>query len=217
MELNSRTQECFSVSLAPQSPYLFGMKWYDRLVSATRRKGWSHVELARRSDADKESIHKYFQGKVEQPRGDTIERLAEALGISALWLRYGVGPELAAVPIVGYVGAGEMFIPVPDNHLGDVALDMDVPDPIAAVVRGISNTPVYRPGDTLICSRHPATAADQYLNHDCVLLTTEGLGYVKKVVRGQTPNRVTLLSYNANPIENVELQWAAPIRWIKRA
>jgi len=207
----------FSVSLEIGKDHLYRMQWHERLLDATQRRGWSHIELARRAEINEERVYKYFQGKVAQPRGNAIERLAAALGVNFFWLRDGVGPEFSTIPVVGYVGAGEMFIPVPDNHLGDISLEIAGDDPIAVVVRGSSNLPVYRPGDILVCSRSPAVDPDQYLNRDCVLLTAEGLGYVKKVIKGGKPDRWTLLSYNADPIENVEIEWVAPIRWVRRS
>ena len=47
--------------------------------------------------------------------------------------------------------------------------------------------------------------------------TDQGEGYVKKLIHGSSVNSFTLLSYNASPIENVRLLWAAPIIWVKRA
>ena len=47
--------------------------------------------------------------------------------------------------------------------------------------------------------------------------TDQGEGYVKKLIHGGSANTFTLLSYNAPPIENVRLLWAAPIIWVKRA
>lgn len=191
--------------------------WHDRMARVLDRKGWPQAELARRSGVDEQNVYKYLQGRVAQPRGDTLPRLARALGVNPLWLRDGVGPELSHVEIVGYVGAGEQFIPAPDATLGELQLDFSETDPIAVIVRGGSMAPVYRPGDYLLCSRKRDGEISACLNKDCVVLTTDGLGYVKKVVRGAEPDRFTLISYNADPIENVELDWCAPIMWVKRA
>ncbi len=46
--------------------------------------------------------------------------------------------------------------------------------------------------------------------------TDQGEGYVKKLTNGAAPGSFTLVSYNAPPIENVRLLWAAPIIWVKR-
>ena len=65
--------------------------WTKRLNGALKTSGWSKAELARRSGISYDSLNKYLAGKVDQPRGDSLPRLAQALGVSALWLREGVG------------------------------------------------------------------------------------------------------------------------------
>lgn len=190
--------------------------WHIRLGRALTRKGWSQVELARRAGLTKANIYKYFDGKVAQPRGDALVKLATALGVNQVWLRDGIGPELAAVPVVGYVGAGEMFMPAADAELGELTLDFAAADPIAVVVRGASMAPVYRPGDYLICSRVSNGDLAACLGKDCVVQTADGLGYIKRVVKGAAPGTFTLLSYAADPIPDVTLSWCAPVVWIKR-
>lgn len=64
--------------------------WYTRLNDALEEKGWTQAELARRSGVPVESIRKYVQGKVEKPRGNILEKLADALGKTVTWLRDGV-------------------------------------------------------------------------------------------------------------------------------
>jgi len=44
-----------------------------------------------------------------------------------------------------------------------------------------------------------------------------GKEHVKKLVGGSRANTYTLVSYNAAPIENRKLLWAAPVVWVKRA
>ena len=84
--------------------------WVRRLNESWKLKGWSAVRLATESGVPKHSVYKYLPGKVKQPRGDTLERFADALGVSRLWLREGIGPQFNKLPIVGYVGAGEAII-----------------------------------------------------------------------------------------------------------
>jgi transcriptional regulator with XRE-family HTH domain len=195
--------------------------WHERLRAALERKGWSQAELARRSGVGIEKIRKYHQGKVDQPRGDVIGRLADALGIEELWLRDGRGPEMSTVPLVGYVGAGESFYPVDDlaqgSALDGVELELDGADPIAIEVRGTSMMPVYRPGDRLLCSRHRGVDIEACIGKDCIVRLTSGEGYIKKLARGSRSGTYTLLSYNADPIYDVTLEWCAPVLWVRRA
>jgi transcriptional regulator with XRE-family HTH domain len=195
--------------------------WSKRLWRALSWKGWSQRELARRAEIDEQKVYKYLQGKVDQPRGDTMLRLADCLGVTESWLRFNVGPAIIHIPIVGRVSAGESFIPIDDNPLGqgyeEVDFSLDDADPIAIEVRGESMLPVYRPGDYLLCSRRRGMDIAQCLNKDCVVKTNQGEGYVKKVIKGPEEGLFTLISYNAPAIEGVQLLWAAPIIWVKRS
>ncbi len=195
--------------------------WSKRLLRALSWKGWSQRELARRAGLNEQKVYKYLQGKVDQPRGDTLLRLADTLGVTESWLRYEVGPAVVNIPVVGRVAAGESFVPFDDAPMGggyeEIEFTLEDADPIAIEVRGDSMLPVYRPGDYLLCSRRRGTDIQNAINKDCVVKTTENEGYVKKLVGGSRANTYTLVSYNAAPIENQSLLWAAPVVWVKRA
>lgn len=67
--------------------------WSERLKQLMVEKGWGTVVLARRSGVDAESIYKYRRGLTDAPRGRTLDKLAEALGVTAAYLEYGVSNE----------------------------------------------------------------------------------------------------------------------------
>lgn len=196
-------------------------RWDQRLRRIFKDKGWTAAELSRRSGVDRDSVYKYLSGKVKQPRGETLDDLARALGVAPLWLRAGVGPQRSRLQVVGYVGAGELFIPFDDYPdgagLSEIDLDFGEGDQIAVQVRGTSMTPAYRPGDYLVGSRERGQDIGHCVGRDCIVRLKGGEGYVKTVVRGTERNRFTLVSYNDAPIENVDIDWCAPISWVKRA
>ncbi|MCP4328384.1 MAG: helix-turn-helix domain-containing protein [Alphaproteobacteria bacterium] len=195
--------------------------WHERLRTALDRKGWSQAELSRRSGIGIEKIRKYYQGKVDQPRGDIVARLADTLDVEELWLRDGRGREMSIIPLIGYVGAGESFYPVDDlaqgGALDGVEFELDGADPIAIEVRGSSVSPVYRPGDRLLCSRLRGVDIETCVGKDCIVRLSTGEGYIKKLARGSRPDSYTLLSYNAEPIYDADLEWCAPVIWVRRA
>lgn len=199
--------------------------WADRINEERIRRGWSKAELARRAGVSQEAIYKHLPESgppVDQPRGDTIRRYARVLGLHDYWARTGEGPRIASIPLVGYVGAGEEFFPLADHERGaghdEVEINMDAVDPIALRVRGRSMIPVYRPGDDLLCSRLRGADIPSAIGRDCVVMTNEGAGYVKQLRRGRN-GRFTLRSYNPSfeDLEDIEVDWAAPILIIKRA
>jgi transcriptional regulator with XRE-family HTH domain len=54
----------------------------------------SPLDLSAKSGVTEHSIKKYRDGKVDQPRGKTMARLANALGVRVEWLRFGTLPKL---------------------------------------------------------------------------------------------------------------------------
>ncbi len=93
------------------------MKWWHRLEQRMGEIGVSGAELARRTGIPYANINKYVNGKIEQPRGDILEKLARAVGQSVIWLRDGVEVDegttvtpvtsrLVPVPVIGRVEAG---------------------------------------------------------------------------------------------------------------
>lgn len=193
------------------------MTWQKRAHDLRKVRGWSIAELARRADVDKGALYKQLRS-VEQPRGDTFKRIAAALGTSEHWLRTGEGWPSVEIPLEGYVSAGEGFVPFDDGAFGAVEIDFGG-QPIAVEVRGSSMQPVYRSGDRLIGDkREGATEIAQCVNRDCIVMTTQAVGYIKRLVRGSRPGLYTLRSHNADfsDIENVSVMWVAPITWVRR-
>jgi transcriptional regulator with XRE-family HTH domain len=64
--------------------------WHQRLIEAMDVKGWSVAELSRQSDVSSDLVHKYLKGKVAQPRGEILNKLANALGKHPIWLKEGI-------------------------------------------------------------------------------------------------------------------------------
>lgn len=127
------------------------------------------------------------------------------------------------IPVIGYVSAGESFTPVEDHEPG-AGLDYVTPqigsrEVLAVIVRGDSMSPVYRSGDTIIGTRMGRRDLSNAIGKDCIVKTTDGEGYVKRVMPGTAKGLYRLRSYNAlfDDIEDVKLEWAAPIIWINRS
>lgn len=137
------------------------MTWHDRLRQLVAEKELTMADLARLSGVPYDSVNKYMRGDIDQPRGNTLEKLAVALGTNKLFLTTGLTDKKALssnpVPIRGYVAAGawleagEMddepigwlqFNPVP--HFPEQSV-------YSLIVRGDSLDQVAPEGCTLVC------------------------------------------------------------------
>ncbi|MBS7810514.1 S24 family peptidase [Roseococcus pinisoli] len=176
------------------------------------KAGLKQAEVIRDSGLDKSSVYRYEKGDIPLFNEGAIA-IFGAMG-------YRTEDEIlgalsgSVAPLIGYVGAGAVVIPVEDDR--EV---VDTPpgliEPFAVRVRGTSMVPAYRDGDVLICDVQPVTSRE-ILNKDCVVLTIDGRRLVKKVLPG-AGSAVQLLSYETQEAEqNVYLQSAAIVRWVKR-
>lgn len=68
--------------------------WHERLKERLDELGWSAVTLAERSGLPEQSIYKYLQGRVANPRRPVPEKIATTIGVSIAWLMHDVGPKL---------------------------------------------------------------------------------------------------------------------------
>lgn len=196
-----------------------------RLRQARMQAGFKNAaEFARHARISQITYRAHENGQRGIPV-QTAKDYAKRLNCSAAWLLTGEGPDEgpSAIPLVGYVGAGHQIHPMDDFALG-AGLDIvdspptyGEPAPAVAVeVRGDSMFPVYREGDQIYYSRERDFQIEEMINRESVVQLADGRTLLKTIRRGPTPGRYSLDSYNASPIEDVEIRWAAPIIWIRR-
>jgi len=141
------------------------MSWVNRLNAKFNATGWSKAKLADKSGVPYDSVLKYLAGKVDQPRGDTLDRIAAALGTTALWLEHGLDDtslttmdkkagRIDPIAVIGFVkggiwqdvregGPADMFVP----SIGGYPVSFQK----AYIVDGESLNKIARHGDVLIC------------------------------------------------------------------
>lgn len=184
--------------------------WSERMAKRLKQLSMTQRELAKRTGIDENRIRKYHQGAIDQPRGEVMAMIAKALGVSAIWLEHGTVLQQMSIPNIGSVGAGEVFYPDPGSK-EVVNIRADDLDLFCVTVKGESGLPVYKPGEIVICSRSAGFSENEFLNKDCAVALSDGRAYLKRVVRGARIGTYTLQSYNAPPIENVRVEWVAPV------
>jgi phage repressor protein C with HTH and peptisase S24 domain len=191
----------------------------DRPLSGLARlrmaRGLTLEEVARAVGTARSNVHKY-ETRPERLDQGWAARFAEFYDVDPAQLMYGGSDPV--VPVVGYVGAGatvELVDPYPKG--GGLA---EVPCPrglnpsktVAVMVRGDSQAPMITDGWIIFYSRDPEPDAAAVVGRLCIVKQADGPVMLKRVRLGPTPGRFNLESANAPMVENVALEWAAPVR-----
>lgn len=182
------------------------------LKDARKSAGLTQEGLGQLANSGRSTIVKLEKG--ELPMSEAwAKRLAPHLNVrpDQLW----DGP---AVPIVGYVGAGQRVYAFDDMAGSGDAISrppMTSGDLLAVEVRGESMLPLAEEGWHIVYTAEATVDEHLVIGKVCVVqLDEDGAMLVKRVVRGSKPYHYHLLSLNAPAIEDVRLRWAAVVKAI---
>jgi SOS-response transcriptional repressor LexA len=186
-----------------------------RIKEFRQKRDWSMAKLAAEAvpPTTAPQIQKLERGE-RRMTFDWARRLAPALGIEPEEL---MSPS-QKVPVVGRVGAGAEVLPIDDHAKGDGLYDVECPrglnakDTVAVEVVGDSMEPMLSSGWVLFYDRSPEPTPSAVVGRLCVVKLEDGRVLVKQVKRGPERGRFNLLSLNAPIIEDVALEWAAPVK-----
>lgn len=178
----------------------------------------SHDKLAEAVGTSRGQIYQLETGQ-RRLTEDWMNRLAKPLRCEPSDLMAASAPRM--VQLVGYVGAGAEVFSYDDHMKGAGIEEVDCPpgvDPsetVALRVVGESMMP-FMPNGTIVyyTMRHDG-GCDEYLNKLCVVQVREGSTLLKILKKGYTKGRYNLMSYNADMIEDAQLDWCAKIIFIK--
>ncbi|ONG52211.1 hypothetical protein BKE38_14910 [Pseudoroseomonas deserti] len=183
-----------------------------------RTTGLTPSELARAAKLTPSTLTRFLNSPVRHTlSARTLTKLSAYSGVA---VPPAVLPALppASVPVVGYIGAGEQVLPFDDAAMG-AGLEQADPPPgaepgtVAVVVRGDSMFPAFWDGDILYYSREAGFDRDGCLYNECIVKLRDGPIYIKRVTPGGQPGLYTLQSYNAPPMADVAIDWAAPVQF----
>jgi transcriptional regulator with XRE-family HTH domain len=219
MDFPNRIDTVFSkpakiIAMGTRTPKRQKASSNNRLRARRLALGLTLEEVAERAHMSLITVQRKETGE-RQLRVHELEALAVALECEPEDLL----PDSArTVPVVGRVGAGARVYPFDDHVPGDGLYEVKCPpgmDPkktVAVEVEGDSMWPIDS-GWVLFYSRAEEAVASQVIGKMCVVrVAGDGLTLVKRVARGSKPGLFTLRSTNAADIEDVALEWAAPVR-----
>jgi transcriptional regulator with XRE-family HTH domain len=172
--------------------------------------GIKQGELARRMGVSPAEMSRWIN-EGEGSRRIDLRRLRQfASALDCSWKNL---IDAVLVPVRGYVGAGEQV----HNFEGPIGYT-EAPDGAerteAFVVQGDSMLPKYEPGTKLYI--YPSdTVTDDCIGRTCIVQVKDGPTLVKKLKHGSKPGLFRLLSLRAPEIEDVEILWAARVRWFE--
>lgn len=187
------------------------------VVQRLEELGLGPVEAATRAGIERTYIRDIVEGRKRTVRSDKIDALARALQLDPSDLANQVATPStdSMVPLMGRVGAGAEIEPdyeqVPEAGLEQITLPFPVPaDMIAFRVEGDSMLPQFQDGMIIVVYREQRRPLDTFFGETAVVRTADGRRFVKTIMKADR-NRVTLVSWNARPIENVRLAWIGEI------
>lgn len=179
-----------------------------RVKAARKAKGLTQVRLAELAGCKQADIYRIESDEIKNSK--YLNAILAILDLSTT--------ERAMIPVVGYIGAGAEVLAIDDHVKGDGFEHVEAPpgmlNGIALIVRGNSMAPVYKDGYTIFIEK-TLSSIDGLIGDDCYVQLSDGRYFLKTLHYGTKPGTFTLLSYNAAPIENVIIERAYPIAYIK--
>ena len=190
-----------------------GMKNRIKELRDAKDPPWSQERLAEKVGTSQPQIKRLEAGE-RRLTHEWMVRLARALGC----LPTDIISENQNVAVAGFVGAGQVVIPFDDHPLGEGLETVTVPaglgNVVAAIVEGDSMLPRYESGDVILYRKNGNLS--DLLGQECIVALPDGRVYLKKLERGSQEDVYTLISHNASPMHDEEVEWAARVRWVER-
>lgn len=191
----------------------------ERIKHLRIAKGMTQAEFADLLETSQGTVARWEKGSA--PKRDALLALANVAGTSVEHL---IGSqerssELPDIQVVGYVGAGAAVYAYDDMPYGEGMGAVERPSfvrgrAVAVEVKGDSLWPTAEDGWKLIYTGEQTIIEDDVLNRLCVVRLVDGRTLVKRVLRGSKPQCYHLMSTNAPMIDDVEIEWAAPVKAI---
>lgn len=195
----------------------------DRLRQVREEAGYKSAAEAARAIGVNRFTYSQHENNT-QGRGfnkETAVRYARFYRINVSWLLTGKGAKRSTprAPLVGYIGAGAIIYPIDDHAQGQGLELIDLPPGIeepcvAARIRGDSMHP-FKDGWVIFWNKDQDGVPETCIGQLCVVKLRDGQMLVKELFRGSKKGIFDLRSWNASPIEDAPVEWAARVLSVK--
>ncbi len=186
----------------------------NRIREVRKALGLTLEEVAQRIGTTNQQVHR-LEKEQRRLTVEWLERLASAFNCDPTDLL----PDWVASPIniIGSAGPnGQVTIfqrergetEPPPRQMGEL---------VAITVRGDALLPRYGDGDLIFYRPAQNDQKDVFLGNECVEAVLDGRIFLRKVLEGSRRLLFTLVAPNAVEMTNASVQWAEPVRWVKRA
>ncbi|MDE2099583.1 MAG: LexA family transcriptional regulator [Patescibacteria group bacterium] len=183
------------------------------LQQLIRETGWNQTQLGKELKVEQSTISRWLDGaEPKLHQRDRILGLAKKLGI----VKNDYLGE-ATVPIVGYVGAGgQILYNEGQGPFGEAKMPPKnaTENTVAVVVRGDSMAGQLEDGWTVYYDRRQSPPLESLVGKLCVVGLQDGRVLIKKLLPGHATGCYHLYSFNAAPMLDQTVEWAAMVSWI---
>jgi hypothetical protein len=178
-------------------------------------EGMSVNALATRSGVRESGIRKFLTTPGATMTHNTLKKLAEGAGVE-LHTLVGLNASRKAL-LVGKIGAGALVQLFPGEGMQGFVEEIDIPPGIevdgeieALEIEGDSMRPLEE-GWLVFYQKGDFRPPSELLGRLCVVRLKDGAVLLKKLARGYEPGCFNLTSWNAETIEDVEVESATPV------
>ncbi|MFT9095171.1 MAG: LexA family transcriptional regulator [Gluconobacter cerinus] len=185
--------------------------------AAMQATGLDASNLARQAKIAPSTLTRLLNGKAKNAlSARTMLKISQISKIPTAILQPEEKKKLS--PLFGYVGAGDKVYPFDGEDPVDWVESpiWEDRDTCALLVKGDSMFPAYWEGDIVFFEKEKPYCPSDILFDECIVKLRSGELYLKRVQPGRSSDRFTLISYNASPIMDADIEWASPVTFVDR-
>lgn len=191
------------------------MEFDDLVRQALKVSGLNQAQFAKEMGVSQGTVSRWLSGKANP---EVAHWVAVKSFLASRGEKAGDEGHIPSVPLIGAVGAGAVILPLDngDSPLEYVEPALKVPaGTVCVLVKGDSMYPRYFDGEIIYYRSEPHNPGS-VLGRECVVKLADGRMLIKILRKGSAPGLFTLQSWNAPPIEDVVVDYVAPITFVDR-